>query len=74
MFDLNSAELAMLPDAGAAAVIDIATDVAPADRQWRFSDDQGAILARGHLIPDQAVYLLRCGFSHVEIERGTLAQ
>lgn len=32
------------------------------------------ILARGHLIPDQAVYLLRCGFSHVEIERGSLAQ
>ena len=103
MFDLNSAELAALPDAGAAAVIDIATDVAPAElgrlvpggsgcvaiRFPRFSDGrgftlarhlrevvghEGAILARGHLIPDQAVYLLRCGFSHVEIERGSPAQ
>ena len=103
MFDLNSAELAMLPDADGAAVIDVAADVAPADlgslvpggtdcvavRFPRFSDGQGftlarhlrevlghegAIVARGHLMPDQAVYLLRCGFSHVEIERGSLAQ
>ena len=34
----------------------------------------GAILARGHLIPDQANYLHRCGFSHVEIRPETLAQ
>jgi len=103
IFDLHSAGLAALPDAGRAAVIDIATDVAPADlaslvpagtgcvaiRFPRFSDGrgftlarhlrealghEGAIVARGHLIPDQAVYLLRCGFSHVEIERGALAQ
>ena len=32
----------------------------------------GAILACGHLIPDQAVYLARCGFSHVEIAPGSL--
>ena len=34
----------------------------------------GAILASGHLIPDQADYLRRCGFSHVEIAQGTLAR
>ena len=34
----------------------------------------GAILGCGHLIPDQAGYLRRCGFSHVEIGPGALAQ
>lgn len=34
----------------------------------------GAILGCGHLIPDQADYLRRCGFSHVEIAPGALAQ
>jgi len=35
---------------------------------------RGAVLACGHLIPDQAVYLHRCGFSHVEIAPESLAQ
>ena len=34
----------------------------------------GAILASGHLIPDQAGYLRRCGFSHAEIAPGSLRQ
>ncbi len=54
-----------------------------------FSDGQGFTLARhlreiagyrdkllacGHLIPDQADYLRRCGFTHVEIDRITETQ
>jgi len=34
----------------------------------------GAILACGHLIPDQADYLRRCGFSHVEIRPDAATQ
>ena len=33
----------------------------------------GVVLGCGHLIPDQADYLRRCGFSHVEIAPGALA-
>ncbi|MEC8261954.1 MAG: DUF934 domain-containing protein [Pseudomonadota bacterium] len=58
-------------------------------RFYRFSDGRGftiarrlrealghsgAILASGHLIPDQAGYLRRCGFSHAEIAPGSLRQ
>ena len=58
-----------------------------ANRFVRFSDGRGFTLARhlrevkghggiilacGHLIPDQAVYLARCGVSHVEIASGSL--
>ena len=32
------------------------------------------LLACGHLIPDQADYLRRCGFTHVEIDRITETQ
>ena len=37
----------------------------------RFTD---ALLADGHLIPDQAYYLRRCGFSHVRIREDQAAQ
>jgi len=35
---------------------------------------EGVILASGHLLPDQADYLRRCGFSHVEIDPDAVAQ
>jgi len=34
----------------------------------------GALVAIGHVIPDQADFLRRCGFTHVEIESGKLDQ
>lgn len=34
----------------------------------------GALVAVGHIIPDQADYLRRCGFSHVLIRPETLSQ
>jgi uncharacterized protein (DUF934 family) len=78
--DVPLADLAGLVPAGSSAV---------AIRFARFSDGRGFTLARhlreamghggailgfGHLIPDQADYLRRCGFSHVEIAPGALAQ
>ena len=78
--DVPPAGLAGLVPAGISAV---------AIRFARFSDGRGFTLARhlreamghsgvvlgcGHLIPDQADYLRRCGFSHVEIAPGALAQ
>lgn len=35
---------------------------------------EGPLLADGHLIPDQAEYLRRCGFSHVRIAADHAAQ
>lgn len=35
---------------------------------------QGPVIASGHIIPDQADFLRRCGFSHVEIDTAQLAQ
>ena len=35
---------------------------------------KGPVVAAGHVIPDQADFLRRCGFSHVEIEAGRLSQ
>jgi uncharacterized protein (DUF934 family) len=78
--DVSPHDLAKLGSAGTAVI---------AIRFERFSDGrgftvarhlreahryEGAILAVGHLIPDQATYLRRCGVSHVEIEPGALAQ
>ena len=78
--DVPLADLAVLVPAGTSAV---------AIRFARFSDGRGFTMARhlreamghsgailkcGHLIPDQAGYLRRCGFSHVEIGPGALAQ
>jgi len=78
--DVPLAGLAKLVPAGTSAV---------AIRFARFSDGRGFTLARhlreamghggtilgcGHLLPDQAGYLRRCGFSHVEIAPGALAQ
>ena len=78
--DVPPAGLAGLVPAGISAV---------AIRFARFSDGRGFTLARhlrgamghsggvlgcGHLIPDQADYLRRCVFSHVEIAPGALAQ
>ena len=77
-----------VPPAGLAGLVPAGTS-AVAIRFARFSDGRGFTLARhlreamghsgvvlgcGHLIPDQADYLRRCGFSHVEIAPGALAQ
>ena len=35
---------------------------------------KGPIVATGHVTPDQADYLRRCGFTHVEIDQGHAAQ
>jgi uncharacterized protein (DUF934 family) len=34
----------------------------------------GHLVAQGHVIPDQADYLRRCGFTHVEIDRQAARQ
>lgn len=34
----------------------------------------GPLVAQGHVIPDQADYLRRCGFTHVEINRRAAGQ
>ena len=34
----------------------------------------GPLVAQGHVIPDQADYLRRCGFTHVEIDRHAARQ
>jgi uncharacterized protein (DUF934 family) len=34
----------------------------------------GRLVAQGHIIPDQADYLRRCGFTHVEINRRAAGQ
>ena len=34
----------------------------------------GKLVAQGHVIPDQADYLRRCGFTHVEIDRDAARQ
>lgn len=35
---------------------------------------EGPLIAVGHIIPDQADFLRRCGFSHAEIDQDKLAQ
>ena len=34
----------------------------------------GALIALGHIIPDQVIFLFRCGFSHAAIKPEQLAQ
>ena len=36
--------------------------------------ENARLIAGGHIIPDQADYLYRCGFSHALITAGSLAQ
>lgn len=66
-----------------------AADAALAIRFDRFSDGRGfttarhlrevlgftgLLVAKGHIIPDQADYLRRCGFSHAEIDLSAARQ
>jgi len=77
-----------VPPAGLSALVPAGTEIV-AIRFPRFTDGRGftlarhlrealgykgAILACGHLIPDQAGYLHRCGFTHVEIAARSLGQ